>query len=181
MSQYYLMAQLPSLDALTKGSRPPISEEKFLELCEELLPQKSLKALRELSLLPKKQAERTGNSLLDAWLDGERELRIALGTVRAEKMQKQFDTSYTTVSAQAVSTARLASDAPDPMSAEILLADYRLSFLESLRPQDWFCEDAVFYYGIKLMLLWRLSRFDSERGESAYRKIYNSVLNADRG
>ena len=57
---------------------------------------------------------------------------------------------------------------------------YRLDFLETLRPMDSFSEDFVFYYGLKLRLLERIRKFDEESGETAYRNIYDSIMNGDR-
>ena len=66
-----------------------------------------------------------------------------------------------------------------PLDAEIFLFNYRLKFLESLRPMDSFSEDFLFYYGLKLKLLWRIRQFDAKLGESEYKKIYDSVLSGD--
>lgn len=37
MAAYYLMAQLPTLDGLGEAAAPPITEERFLELCGRFL------------------------------------------------------------------------------------------------------------------------------------------------
>ena len=76
--------------------------------------------------------------------------------------------------------ARTAIDIESPMEAEKFLNRYRLDFLETLRPLDSFSEEFVFYFGLKLKLLLRIRQFDAERGESAYRNIYNSIMSSDR-
>ena len=76
--------------------------------------------------------------------------------------------------------ARTAVEIESPMEAEKFLNKYRLDFLETLRPMDSFSEEFVFYYGLKLKLIERIRKFDSESGEAAYRNIYDSIMNGDR-
>ena len=66
------------------------------------------------------------------------------------------------------------------IEAEKLLNNYRLSFLETLRPTDTFAEDYIFYYGLKLKLISRIRQFDKLKGESAYKNIYYSIINGER-
>ena len=42
-----------------------------------------------------------------------------------------------------------------------------------------FSEDAVYYYGLKLKLIARIRRFDTELGEAAYKNIYTSIMNGE--
>ena len=67
-----------------------------------------------------------------------------------------------------------------PMEAEKFLNRYRLEFLETLRPMDSFSEEFVFYYCLKLKLLERMRKFDTHSGETAYRKIYDSIMSEDK-
>ena len=76
--------------------------------------------------------------------------------------------------------ARMAVEMDSPMEAEVFLNQFRMGFLESLRPMDTFSEDAVFYYGLKLKLLLRIRQFDEKSGETAYKEIYNSIMQGDR-
>jgi hypothetical protein len=66
------------------------------------------------------------------------------------------------------------------MEAEKFLNRYRLEFLESLRPTDSFSEEYVYFYGLKLRLLLRIRKFDTQSGEVAYRNIYDSVMNGEK-
>ncbi len=179
MNQYYLMSQLPSLDAVSETTPLPITEERFNELCSRFLSKKALNALNGLTLVPQKQTEKVGFSLVDAWNDGEKKLRLALASVRAGKMKKHFDNENESVSVQLMQTARAATETDDPLEAEIFLNRFRLDFLETLRPSDAFCEDSVFYYGLKLKLLIRMRCFDESKGRDEYRKIYDSIMNGD--
>ncbi len=179
MNQYYLISQLPSLDAVSESTPLPIAEERFNELCSRFLSKKALKALSDLTLLPPRVAERTGSSFIDAWNDGERNLRLALATVRAGKMKKVFDAENSSFSAQILQAARTATETDDPLEAERLLNRFRLEFLETLRPSDSFSEDYVFYYGLKLKLFLRMRSFDENRGREEYKKIYDSIMRGD--
>ena len=67
-----------------------------------------------------------------------------------------------------------------PLEAEKFLTEYRLNFLESLRPLDSFSEDYVYYYYIRLKLLQRMREFNEKAGEITYKNIYNSIMNGDK-
>ena len=122
----------------------------------------------------------TLEKLVDAWNEGEQNLRFALGKARAEKMKKAFDTESRIFPVEHVKAASAAMETENPMEAEKLLNLYRLQRLEALRPTDSFSEEYVFYYGLKLKLLLRIRQFDTAIGEKAYKSIYNAILNGDR-
>lgn len=180
MAEYYLVSQLPSLDGISENTPMPITEERFLELCNRFLGEKARSEMRKLTLVPPILPEKTGSKLIDAFNEGERNLRLALGKARAEKMKKSFNTRNAFFPIELTRAVGAAVESESPMEAEKLLFDYRLSFLETLRPMDTFSEDYVFYYGLKLKLILRIRRFETELGEAVYRNIYNSVLNGDR-
>ena len=179
MNQYYLMSQLPSLDGLSDAAPLPITMERFLELCEQLLPEKMLKALKGIALVPPKDATKTGYKFIDEWNSFERDLRLALGTVRAEKWGKTFQNDGFLPS-EMMQIARMAVEYENPLEAEVFLNGYRIRFLENLRPYDSFCEDAVFYYAIKLKIMARIKLFDTQKGTEAYQDIYNSIMSKDK-
>ncbi len=177
MAQYYLMAQLPSLDAVGESGPLPITEERFYELCDRFLGKRASSALYKITLSPPRTKKKSGNTLIDAFHDGERNLRLALGCVRAKKMKKDFDAELGEIPAEYLQNARTAAELKDPLASERFLNKCRLELLESLRPADPFGESSVFYYALKLKLLLRVRKFDEEAGRSAYRNIYASVLN----
>lgn len=183
MAEYYLISQLPSLDGIGENTPLPITEEKFLELCNQFLGKKALEELKRLSLTPSKSYEKSNSSLIDAFNEGERILRIVLGKIRAEKMKKSFDMQgeeNKTFPAGLIQVARTAAEMESPMEAEKFLNSYRLQFLETLRPMDAFSEDTIFYYWLKLKLLSRIRKFDEQSGKEAYKNIYNSIIDGDR-
>ena len=181
MAEYYLISQLPSLDGLSETMPMPITEERFFELCERFLSKKTQNELKQLTLMPSRVCETTGSAFLDAWNDGERNLRLVLAKIRADKMNKDFKSDETkSVPVELIQAAREAVEIENPLEAEKFLNKYRLEFLESLRPMDSFSEDFVFYYGLKLKLISRIKQFDLESGETAYKNIYSSIMNGER-
>jgi len=180
MAEYYLISQLPSLDGISENTPLPITEERFTELCNRFLGKRSQEAMNKLTLSPPKSSESTGSALIDAWNESERNLRFALGKVRAERMNKAFDTENRVFPLEYIKAAGTAIEMENPMEAEKYLNSYRLGILETLRPMDSFSEDYVLYYGLKLKLLLRIRQFDTNVGEEAYKNIYNSILNGDR-
>ena len=179
MAEYYLISQLPSLDGITDASPIPVNEERFYELCGQHLGKKVQEEIKKLTLSPQLDSREPCSDLLKDWYDGERNLRLALGKARAEKMNKFFDTQNASLSAELIRVADEAVKIENPMEAEKFLFNHRLRFLETLRPMDNFSEDFLFYYGLKLKLIMRMRQFDEKAGTSAYRNIYNSILNGE--
>ena len=180
MAEYYLISQLPSLDSVSYNTPLSIDEERFFELCRQFLRKKAQNEIEKLTLLPPAEPEQNYSRLLSDWYEGERNLRFALAKVRAEKMNKSFELENEQLPEKLLKVANEAANAENPFEAEIILYDYRMSFLESLRPMDAFAEDYLFYYGLKLKLIMRMKRFNKELGEAAYKNIYSSILSGDR-
>ncbi len=180
MAEYYLISQLPSLDGISESTPLSITSERFEELCERFLGKKALLEFKKLTLAPSKCPEKSSSPLVEGWNEGERNLRIALAKLRADKLNKHFDMDVQTISPELMQAARTAVEIESPMEAETFLNKYRLDFLETLRPMDSFSEEYVFYYGIKLMLIERIRKFDTKIGELAYKNIYSSIMNNDK-
>ena len=79
-----------------------------------------------------------------------------------------------------VQAARTALGMDSPLSAEQFLFEYRISVLNNLQPLDTFSTDYVYAYGIRLMLLERMKKFDRVKGTESYHKIYETILDGDR-
>jgi len=180
MAEYYLISQLPSLDGINENTPLPITEERFAELCERFLGKKAWNEFNKLTLLPPVTPEKSASQLIEKWNEGERSLRLMLAKLRAEKMNKSFKDDTQSFPAELVQAARTAVEIESPMEAEKFLNRYRLELLDSLRPTDSFSEEYVYYYGLKLKLLLRIRKFDTQSGETAYRNIYDSVMNGEK-
>lgn len=175
-SLYYLVSQLPPLEGYDGRGQLPITEKTFKDLCSNFLSEKDQKLLESLSLEPQKEEESTGSPFLDLWYEKERNLRFALAQIRALKMKKEAEMLPSTCTADIVQAARTAVGMDSPLSAEEYLNQYRMDTLNSLTPIDGFSVDAVFAYGLKLMLAQRMKLFDVEIGKDSYHKIYDEIL-----
>ena len=174
--QYYLVSQLPDISAAGEKSALPITEKYYRYLCSRFFDAKQIEILNKLSLEAPKFPESTGSVFLDKWYDFERALRYALAQVRAQKMKKEAGSVPVSISADLVQAARTAVGMDSPLSAEQFLYEFRLSVLNTLQPMDYFSADYVFAYGIRLMLLERIRKFDKEKGTDSYHKIYDTIL-----
>lgn len=179
MAEYYLIAQLPSLDGLNENSPVPIGEKEFLELCSRFLSKKALSEVQDVTLVPSLDKVKSSSALINAWNEGERDLRLALAKVRADKMDKPFNFPNKTLPIEMIKAANEAIEKQSPLEAENFLLQYRLNFLETLRPIDNFSNEFILYYALKLKLLLRVRKFDSSIGQSEYNKIYHSIINGD--
>ncbi len=180
MAEYYLIAQLPSLDVLPEGAPLPVTWERFAALCEQHLGKRAWSDFEAMTLQPPREPDKTGSALLNAWHTGERDLRLALATVRAEKLHKPFDAAGQVVPEALMQVAYTAAEMESPWEAEKYLHEYRLTFLETLRPTDAFSLDYIYYYGLKLKLVSRIRQFHTEAGEAAYQAIYHAIMAKDR-
>ncbi len=179
MNQYYLMAQLPALEPYDGKSQLPITEEAFLENCSRFLGKKEMAILNSLSLTPPRKEESSGSKLVDDWNREERQLRMALGVVRAAKMGKTFSAEDEVIPSTALQIANTAVELGDPLQAEEYLNRCRMAILDRIRPSDAFSEDAVYSYSLRLKLLERIRHFDADRGRRSYQNIYHSILNGN--
>ena len=174
--QYYLMSQLPDITAAGEKSQLPITESYYRDLCSRFLDKNQLSVLEGLSLEAPRAARRTGSVFLDRWYENERCLRYALAQVRAQKLKKEVGPIPVSCPGDIVQAARTAVGMDSPLSAEQFLYDYRMSVLGDLQPIDMFSIDAVYAYGIRLMLAQRMKKFDKGIGTDSYHKIYDTIL-----
>lgn len=174
--QYYLVSQLPDISAAGEKSALPITEKYYRDLCFRFFDAKQNEILGRLSLEPPKFPEPTGSDFLDKWYGFERALRYALAQVRAQKMKKDAGAIPVSISADLLQAARTAVGMDSPLSAEQFLYEFRLSILNELQPMDYFSSDYVLAYGIRLMLLERIRKFNKEKGTDSYHKIYDTIL-----
>lgn len=180
MAYYYLVSQLPNISAGESKSNLPLNTVQFLEVASRFIAPKEKAVLDGLSLVPPKELNKTGSAFLDVWYEKERNLRCALAQIRAQKMKKDSVPLPPGCTADIISAARTAVGMDSPLSAEQFLYDYRLRLLDDLRPLDAFSIDAVYAYGIRLMLVERMRKFEVENGKTSYHKIYDEILDGDK-
>ena len=178
--QYYLVSQLPDISASGEKSTLPITESYYRNLCSRFLEHSQLNILNSMTLEAPRECVKTGSDFLDKWYDNERSLRFALYQIRAQKMKKDLPQIPFTIPGDIVQAARTALGMDSPLSAEQFLFEYRISVLNNLQPLDPFSTDYVYAYGIRLMLLERMKKFDRVKGTESYHKIYETILDGDR-
>lgn len=176
MSYYYLVSQLPNISSAEGKSNLPLNTDSFKELCCRFVNENEKQYIKDLSLVPPVDGGKTGSVFLDNWYEKERNLRFALAQIRAQKMKKDACVLPPGCTADIISAARTAVGMDSPYSAEQFLFDYRLRLLDDIRPLDSFSIDAVYAYGLRLMLIERMRKFDTENGKNSYHKIYDSIL-----
>lgn len=180
---YYIMAQLPALQA---GVKAPLSYEKFLDIMESCASKSDYALLQTISLVPPLGKEKTGVRFLDRWADYERSLRASLAKVRAEKLpwslsredKARFDIE------EALDVKQIAREAcaiEDPLKAELFLNTARISAVEQIRGTASFNRDALFAYAVTLLLKERAENFNVEAGRSEYKAIYEKILENENG
>ena len=105
-----------------------------------------------------------------------KEYRNILRDKIMEKLKKDIGPIPVSCTADIIQAARTAVGMDSPLSAEQFLYEYRLSVLSNLQPLDIFSMDAVYAYGIKLLLVQRMKMFNREKGTDSYHKIYDTIL-----
>lgn len=175
---YYLMAQLP---AILPGTPLACGFDEFYELASRFLSHRDLIILNRLTLEPPRSTSPTGSLVADEWLDRERSLRLALEKIRSTK--KSISNSLTMDEIESlgvrISISQVASTAAaneNPLEAELYLIEQRMAWLQELRGNHFFDSEAVFLYGITLLLRERGDLFTVEAGRDAYTIIYTQIL-----
>ena len=176
MAYYYLVSQLPNISTTEGKANLPLNGKSFIELAGRFISEDEKITLNGLSLVPPKELTSTGSVFLDTWYEKERNLRFALAQIRAQKMKKDSITLPPGCTADIVNIARTAVGMDSPLSAEQFLFEYRIKLLDEIRPMDNFSIDAVYAYGLKLMLVERMRKFDVENGKASYHEIYDNIL-----
>lgn len=180
MAYYYLVSQLPNISAGESKTALPLDGERFMELASRFITDDEKAVLARLSLVPPMNLESTGSDFLDVWYEKERNLRCAIAQIRAQKMHKDSVPLPAGCTADIISAARTAVGMDSPLSAEQFLFEYRLRLLDDLRPMDVFSIDAVYAYGLRLLLIERMRKFEVENGKISYHKIYDTILDGDK-
>ena len=175
---YYLMAQLPGLHAEAPAA---ISYERFREIALRFLSPADGKILSVLSLEPPRVRLLTGSDVVDGWYDFERSLRLSLERIRAQKLARAItisgdDEANIYLALETLPIARSALSLEDPLEAERYLIRARAEYVERVGALHYYDADAVFSYGLMLLLHERGDRFAAEAGRASYTTIYHQIL-----
>lgn len=175
---YYLMAQLP---AISREAPVTISFARFREVASRFLSPRDREILDTLALEPPRSLALTGSSIVDEWFAFERSLRLSLERVRAQALGRECpqsgeDGSNAYAMLEALPIARAAAAMDNPLAAERYLSVARIDFIEQASSLRHFDSEAVFAYGLTLLLREREASFAADAGLSEYKKIYNRIL-----
>jgi len=185
MGYYYLGAQLPYL---VYGQKPPMSSASFKAMAVEQMGADG--RLMDFCTLdpdpagdPRKAtyyepALPTPSVFINNWKEWERALRLNLAKNRAQKLERSGGSlvdapAYPPGAALAAKTAMTMES---PLEAEIFLDKARWEAIDSFQGLDVFCDDAMYAYLLKLLLMERRAAFIDEDGVNEYKGLYAAIL-----
>ena len=174
---YYFIASLPHINY---GDNPPVSSEYFREQCRMFLSKHDASLTRYCYYDPKLAIETlkpTGSAFIDFLLLRERILTLSLARLRAARLNRPLPEEVPHDMPRAAAMAKTAIEMENPLEAELSMDRARWGILDELVGVDFFGVNNVYAYLLKLQLLERKLRLDSEKGAVEYRKIYETILN----
>jgi len=164
------------------GTPPPLRYVDFLTKAAELLPPADYATVEKACLyIPqdgKAPVSTSASPLLQAYYAWELSLRNELAILRAGRMGKAPE-RYLRPGEPQWDIRRLAHSVTmveSPLEAELLIERERWAQIERLEQGHYFDLEHIFAYALKLQALERRDRFETERGEHAYAKAYDSIL-----
>ena len=174
---YYFVATLPWVNY---GDKPPVSSDEFRQQCYAMLSSDDAALIRYCRYDPVMAVETiqpTGSEFIDLLIARERTLTLNLAYLRAAGLRRPSpeDPPHDVPRAEAVAKAAFEMD--DPLEAAVYIDEARWGALDAMVGVDLFGVNNVYAYLMKLQLLERKQWFDAERGLTAYRERYDSILN----
>ena len=187
---YYLMAQLPYL---MYDKKPPMSSKKFKELANSQLSREDSSFLKHLSLDIDGYADpelngadtanfenikTTGCEFVDKWKEWERTLRLNLARYRSLKLYPNAEAIDPPVVPDDAYTAAAIAFTQDgsPLDGEILIDKARWHAIDLMTGQDYFHENNVYAYYLKLLILERRELLNAEKGFAEYKSLYAQIF-----
>lgn len=164
MQYYYLIAALPMLRL---DAEPPMSTGEFIELCRQQLTEEDfIKFSSESGCLLSAEFE--------AWNTA---LKNELVKLRASRLGFDADESLKEggIFAGLAELAREVFNQENPLEAELLLDKMRWNKISDLEALEYFSEEKLAAYLLKLKLLERRALFTREDGNENYRQIYETA------
>ena len=101
----------------------------------------------------------------------------AVNTRRRQILGRQGEDGLILRDPEFEQTANAALNAKNPLEAEILLMQCRFDYLENAKGFNPFSESALLAYALQLRILLRKALFNSEMGNSEYRKLFEKLQN----
>jgi hypothetical protein len=180
VDRYYYLAS--TLLTPVFGQKPPVSFEDFKETCSRLAAAEDGAKLETLSLVPPVRqagASATTFEFQERFWKRETVLRNEIAKQRAERLSRKDEGQVRETEDwdnEAQASARRALSAEDPLQAELSLEKDRWDWIEAQSAGHRFDSEALAAYGLKILILERLSRFSEEAGMERYESMYRTIL-----
>lgn len=137
------------------GAKPILSFERFLAMCEGLIPRSEAEVLKALNLTAEGVAV-AGNDTLKRWHEFDMALRNDLVRIRASRRRldpSRYLRSDGYSEAHLYQIALQAYRNASLLEGEIALDQERWRFIDELTPGHYFDFDVLIIYGLKLLIL----------------------------
>jgi hypothetical protein len=171
LAYYYILSSLPML---RKEGPPPLTSDQFLYSCSQMIPEKTVKRLSSLKLLPEKETGFSRSSAAAKWYQWETEMRIKLAKFRAVNLgreHKHHDNGFSDIDRRIEEILSVAN----PAEREKMLDSLRWRALEDIEFGHNFDFDSLCIYKIKLMLLEKWVGKDQRMGLDNLDAIVNKI------
>ena len=137
------------------GRKPPFSFEKFLLMCEQLIPEEDILTLKGISMSGEYR-DAAANGALEKWRSFDTSLRNELVKIRAARKRIDPLKYIRQGGYQEAYIAHVAMNAqrnPSPIESERILDLERWRMLDEFLFGHYFDMDALTVYGLKLLIL----------------------------
>lgn len=176
---YYFSATLP---ALYFGTKPPISDESFLEQAEEFLSPGDARVIAGARLVPP-EADGRGRASLEEWLKFENSLRNETARFRGKKLSRDPREYYRGDYVPDPYLAALVAEAAgeeDPLQVERRIDLARWEKLEEIELFHYFDLQFLIVYFLKLQLLNKWQAIRDEKGRAVLEEMINAPKESDQ-
>ena len=114
------------------------------------------------------------------WYNWEEVLRMNLARNRNQKLKRENSDQRALDApeypADAVTAAKAALAMESPLEAELYLDKARWNAIEAIQGINYFSENTIYAYLLKLQLMERRQAFNTEEGFTEYKTLYASIL-----
>lgn len=159
-----------------------MSSVTFREMAHKAMSNGDAEALEFCTLKPIKEwrtseAKISSNFVKD-WYNWEDVLRLNLAKNRSQKLKRDNSDirDAPEYPSEAVAAAKTAITMDSPLEAELFLDKARWNAIEMLQGFNYFSENTIYAYLLKLQLMERRQAFNMEEGFAEYKTLYASIL-----
>jgi hypothetical protein len=157
---------------------PPLSIEKFRDICSPLTKDKDFRTIRN-ALLNSHSTGQASNPILLRWQEVEFGLRNEIAKLRAKEkgldpeqyLRQEFINSFLAVKAREI------FETENPLKAEMLFNRTLWDLCDELEVGQMFNPEFLIIYHLRLQILGRIKSFNAEKGRQKVESILTRVLN----